>query len=270
MASYPALRIKTIAAHIPCANARSREIAMGLLWPPFWRAALLALALLSLILLTLARVKAQEESRQLEGLPDVLLTQIEELSEDLPELLDISWKEYKDRDVTIWLPDSFEQPVIEGKLVVLDEGSALSDPELQPLFETLVSDAEMFRFAAFDQTNAEAGHLANISVTRQPMLVQLSALVAAKTYETMLRETLAILVEPNDFELERYDAAYMVVLLPNAESPEAISFQYYIVDGFYLYVVTFGGLPVPDQIEYNRAVIELALETLIFEREDSD
>ena len=228
-----------------------------------WFAAILSLALL----LTAFPTLAQNERTEDEETPEVLVTAIDELSEDFAELLDVTWARYSDRDVSIWLPDSFEQTLIEELLDVLDERFALLGPDLAPLVKALANSPELYRFAAFDPSTIGSGAISNVIVAREKMLFEFPALEIAKAVQNMLPEVVTTLREPEQFELALYDAAY-AELLTETVLTDVISLQYHIIGDHYLYTLTL--TTTLERLQLDRALSELVVSTLILERDEDE
>ena len=220
----------------------------------------------ALVLMTLPTM-AQDERDGNEKLPDTLAEGIDELSEEFPELLDITWAEYTDRDVSMWLPVSYEQTLIESLLDVVDERAAVFGVDLVPLIKAIVNSPDLFRFAAFDLPTMDSGVLSNVIVTREKMLFEFPALEVALAVQTMLPDVMTVILEPEEFEHTLYDAAYTESLTESLLN-ESLSLQYYIVDGKFLYVVTF--TTAVDRHEYDRAISGLIMGTVVIERDEDE
>ena len=224
---------------------------------------LLALALLLLALPSLA----QEAHNVGEELPPRLIAGINELAEEFPALLDLNWAQYTDRDVSMWLPDSYEQPLIEDMLDVMDERATLLGDDLVPLIKAIANSPDLFRFAAFDLPTMESGFMSNVIVTRDQMLFAFPALVVANAMQTLLPDVMTTTLEPEEYELEGYDAAY-TELWTKSLINDAVNLQYYVVDKRFLYVATFS--TAEDKHEYARAISRLIIDTVVIERDEDE
>ena len=224
--------------------------------------------LLALALMLVASPGLAQDAQNVDAeLPQSLIAGIDEMGNEYPELLDLSWALYTDRDVSMWLPDSYEQPLIEDMLALIDERAALLSEDLIPLIKAIANSPDLFRFAAFDLPTMESGFMSNVIVTRDQMMFAFPALTVANAMQTMLPDVMTNILAPVEYELEGYDAAY-TELRTESLIGEAINLQYYVVDESYLYVVTFS--TAVDEHEYARAISRLAINTFVIERDEDE
>lgn len=224
--------------------------------------------MLALALLLFAFPGLAQEAQNVDAeLPQTLIAGIDEFSEEYPELLDLSWALYSDREVSMWLPDTYEQPLIKDMLDLMDERAALLGEDLAPLIKAIANSPDLFRFAAFDLPTMESGFMSNVIVTREQMLFAFPALVVANAMQTLFPDVMTTILDPEEYELEGYDAAYTELRTVSVLN-EAVNLQYYVVDRRLLYIVTFS--TAVDKHEYARAISRLVIDTVVIERDKDD
>ncbi|MCY3778999.1 MAG: hypothetical protein OXG78_01700 [Chloroflexi bacterium] len=218
---------------------------------------MLAIAVLSFALPTVSPTMAQDERPEAAEMPEALVAGVDELSLGYPELLEIEWAEYSDGGIVAWLPDIFYLQPLQELRESADEEAA-HDPE----------DYAM-QFLALDTVNADDDYTMLIYVTRFPWssrynssaleMAHLTALVSSPEFERQL--------EPVEYNLEGYDAAYTEDVVTTEEG-KTIVMAYFIIDTDFFYTVNFA-MP-PETQEINRVVFELAIKTMTFELDDEE
>jgi hypothetical protein len=194
--------------------------------------------------------------------PEFFETELETLSEDYPEILDVEWAEYSDREITIWLEDTYEQTHVEDLLEIAQSGIGTVAPELEPYVQLLADSPDMVRFVAFDRATASADFMTNIIITRLKTIFDFSALSIAEATINNLPGEFEVYRKPIEYELEGYDVASIQWSFETSEA-EIIDLVYIIAIGDIIYSVNV--YTTPERVEYDQAKAKLFLQTLVID-----
>ncbi len=229
--------------------------------------ALFGLLILSSGLVAVAQ-ESNTESDDLSKRPEIIDTEVERLSEEFPEILDIEWVEYTDRDITIWLGDTYEQTPVENLLEMAQQGIDSIAPELASYVQILQNNPDLIRFVAFDLETAPTGFVTNVIIVREKAFFDIPAMDIAEATINILPDTFEVYKEPTEFELEGFEDVATVQWSMDILTTELRSLVYIIVKDGFVYSITVS--TSDDRADYDQAKAELMLQTLIIEDLEED
>lgn len=216
-------------------------------------------------------ISAQDETvDEMTDMPEVLVEGIEERSENSPELLDMTWAEYSDREITLWLPESFELTLVEDLLELAQDGDEFIEPELQSIVQAVYDNPDVIRFVAMNTTGLETGVSTNIIFIREPAIVglELEAVEMLAATVEIMPDSITVRQEAEVVELEGFGSVASAQWEFQTGLLDTVSIVYIIIDGDYYYSMNF--TTTEEYIDYYQIVAELAMQTLVIDREEGE
>lgn len=221
--------------------------------------------LLSLVLLSGIVAFAQDTDEDMPEMPEVLVEGIEALSEEFPDVADIEWMEYSDREVTVWLPATFEQFLLEDIIDDATEGVETLSPDLAPYIQLVRNNPDLVRILAFDSTKVvETAFAEGFVAVREHVVFDMTAEEYAEASMSLLPPSIEVAQDMVTLEFENYEAVQMQWLM-DMTIMEIMSSVYVIKMDDYLYTITFTTLP--DVIEEKQAIFDLIMQTFFIDEE---
>lgn len=189
--------------------------------------------------------------------PEFIATETAELLETYPELAD--WERYSDREIAIWLPDTYEAENIEQTLDLVNEGMDFLPPEDVQLVEVLTANPDYVRFIAYDYGSQSFLSIDNVLVGREPargMSVQRYVDISLEN----LPSSADVIQDPIEVEFKNYKATYIAYNLHYPPLPKTTAIAYLVNANGYFYVINF--TTTADQFESFLPITKTAMDSL--------
>ena len=169
--------------------------------------------------------------------PEFIATETASILEANPEFVD--WERYSDREIAIWLPDSYHNYPLEDFIELVELGSEEIPAEIEPFMDVLNNNPDMVRFVSFDMSTI-FDFATSVNIMREQ-----DSFLTLDRYTDMSIDNLpasAIVSEqPADIVVGDYKAKRFV-LRYDAFGFDFTAIDYIVPKNGYFYTITFGTL----------------------------